>query len=119
MIVPPKVTNFAGLSANDGWVITWTLGKNDIGKSADEVAASAHKSAQIGGVFGTESAVVIEASNDRKVYHTVTDQLNTPVDVAAPGIYGIPITALELRPRVIGGDDTTKIIVSLFVRKGT
>ena len=74
------------------------------------------KSVQVTGTFGGGN-LYWEGSNDGKNFYLLNDLQGNPLDFKTSKIEGISEICTACRPRVIGGDDTTNLIVTLVARK--
>ena len=87
----------------------------DVG-SAQMVSAFAERSVQVAGEFGAKlgAKVLIEGSIDDKTFHLLNDPHGVPLELAYAGIHSISQRVVSIRPRIVGGDDTTKLSVVLL-----
>ena len=81
--------------------------------------SDADKTVQIKGTFGVGGAINIEGSNDltAPTYATLTDSAGVSVAVTSAKIVGILQNPYQLRPRVISGDGTTNLTVTIVIRR--
>jgi hypothetical protein len=74
------------------------------------------KSVQVVGIFGT-GVVTIEGSNDGENWSTLTDPQGNDLNIATAKIELVCEATLLVRPRVVSGDGTTNLSVTLLARE--
>jgi hypothetical protein len=75
-------------------------------------------SVQFGGTFGVGGTVVWEGSNDGATYATLNDAQATAISKTAAGLEQVVEACRYVRPRVTGGDGTTSMVVTAYIRRG-
>lgn len=98
-------------------VIAWrNLKCNDEGQTI-MVPFSMNKSVQVFGTFGVGGRLVIEGSNEIEPENWIilSDTSSNLLIITMPKIKQIAENALQIRPRVTGGDDTTNLTVFLLI----
>lgn len=81
-----------------------------------ELANFADRSVQVFGTFGAGGAVRIEGSNDGVNYAPLTDPQGNALDINTAKIESIMEIVRWVRPRVITGDGTTAITVTMLLK---
>jgi hypothetical protein len=78
----------------------------------------ADKSAQVVGTFGAGGTLRIEGSLDGDNYSALTDPQGNDLDFTEAKIEAISEAVRYVRPRVVGGDGTTLLNVTMLLRGG-
>ena len=73
----------------------------------------------VGKEWGARGKLVIEGSLDGKHYAVLNDAQGVDLEFTADGLRTIAEAVLFVRPRVIGGDETTALTVTLMVRRNS
>ena len=76
----------------------------------------ADRSVQVTGTFGG-ATVVIEGSNDGTNFHTLNDPQGDPLSIGSAKIEAVSEIVVFIRPRIVGGDGTTSLNVTMLSRK--
>lgn len=98
-------------------VVTWTgLLAGDTGEPL-EMPSWADRSIQVNGTFAA-AQVNIEGSNNSSSYATLNDLQGTAITFTTEKIEGVSEITRLIRPRVVGGDGTTSLTVTILIRKG-
>lgn len=113
--VTPTQTRVEGYSDLDGWSASWVMAQGDVGVRT-VFGGFADRTMQIEGIFGGAS-VALEGSNDGVNFHALTDPQGNVVSLVAAGIKQVTETTMFFRPRIVGGDGTTALVISAFFRK--
>lgn len=71
---------------------------------------------QVEGIFGG-GQLVIEGSNNGEQWHALTNPSGEDLIFTSAGIDQVVESPRYLRPRVIGGDGTTSLTVSMIMRR--
>ena len=97
-------------------IATWAdMLTGDEGQSI-ELANFADRSVQVVGTFGTGGSVRIEGSLDGENYAPLTDPQGNSLDIQAAKIEAISEVVRWIRPRVIAGDGTTSLTVTMLLK---
>lgn len=111
---------WAPIGNNDGFVISWgpMLQGDTAGAIMEEsnVAGFADRSVQVSGTFGGAS-VDIQGSNDGVNFSTLNDPASVALSFTTAKIKAILEATRQIMPVITGGDGTTAITVSMFMRK--
>jgi hypothetical protein len=100
-----------------GHVYEWVgLANGDDGQPL-EAGNQPDRSIHFSGTFGAGGAVVLEGSNNASSYVTLTDPQGNNISKSAEGLEAVTEITRLIRPRVTGGDGTTSITASLFIKK--
>lgn len=102
----------------DQLVVTWAAMTNsgsDVGAPV-ELARFSDRSVQVTGTWGAGGNVRIEGSNDGTNYVVLTDPQGNALNLSSAGIEQIMEITRYIRPQITGGDGTTSITVSMFLR---
>lgn len=102
---------------NEFILLQWEGMTNGDDGSIFTLCQYADRSCQVEGTFGTGGSVVIEGSNDGINYQTLTDTQGNNLSFSIAKIEQIMEIVRFIRPRVVSGDGTTSITVSMLVRK--
>lgn len=126
-----------------GWQVQWTLTTTnptgevigspigDVGgvgaAGLGQLAQDADKSVQVEGTFGVGATLSLVGSNTgiAAQFHTLTSPTGTsgtpgPVQfttASGPGLMAITEAVIQIQPSLAGGDGTTNLVVTLFLRK--
>jgi hypothetical protein len=97
-------------------IVEWKeLSTNDLGSNLQSLQYN-QISVQVSGVFGESCSIVIEGSNDGINFSTLNDSFGNAVHFTKVGLKSIGDVVSYLRPKVIGGDSTTSITVTLAAK---
>lgn len=106
--------------ANDGfraWRVQWAaMPENSVGAAVDLVEFT-DRSVQVEGTFGSGGTVVVQGSNDGTNFETLRDPSSTSLSLTSAGIHGILEMTGLIQPQVSGGDGTTSLTVTMFMRR--
>jgi hypothetical protein len=97
-------------------IVVWpNMATGDVG---DPVPFSqyADKSAQVVGTFGAGGTLRIEGSLDGTNYAPLTDPQGNALDFTTAKIEAVSEAVLLVRPRVVGGDGTTLLTVTMLLK---
>lgn len=95
---------------------TWApLALGDDGEPAG-LSQYADKSVQVSGVFGG-ATLAIEGSNDGSNWAPLSDPQGNNLNFTAAKIEMVSEATQFIRPRVVGGDGTTALNVSIFMKE--
>lgn len=97
-------------------VVTWTTLANGDDGQPIELANFADRSVQVVGTFGTGGKVRIEGSLDGTNYSPLTDPQGNDLDITASKIEAISEVVRWIRPRVIAGDGTTSLNITMLLK---
>lgn len=75
------------------------------------------RSVQVEGTFGAGGNLRVEGSNDEAVYAALNDPFGAALNITAASLRGITEVPLLTRPRVIAGDGTTNLNVTILARR--
>jgi hypothetical protein len=90
---------------------------DDVGVAPqNDTATATATSVQVMGSFG-EGQLAIEGTNDGVNWSSLRDPTGITLAIRSPGIRGILESAMQIRPRVIGGDETTNLTVTFLFRR--
>lgn len=81
-----------------------------------ELANFADRSAQVVGTFGAGGKVRIEGSLNGTDYAPLTDPQGNDLDLTAVKIEAVSEVVRWIRPRVIAGDGTTLLTVTMLLK---
>lgn len=102
---------------HDFVMVAWSgLTVNDTG-APFVLSQYADRSAQVEGTFGAGGVVVIEGTNDGINWRTLNDPYSIAISISTPKIQAISELVSKIRPRVISGDGTTSVTISMLMRK--
>lgn len=77
----------------------------------------ADRCAQVTGVFGVGGAVVLEGSNDGVVFNSLADPQGNSLVFSSGKLEQVLELPRYVRPRVIAGDASTNLTVTICLRK--
>lgn len=97
-------------------IATWQAMQNGDDGQPIELANFADRSVQVVGTFGTGGSVRIEGSLDGIHYAPLTDPQGNALDIQAAKIEAISEVVRWIRPRVIAGDGTTSLTVTMLLK---
>ena len=98
-------------------VIRWApLAKGDEGE-AIRFSQCADKSAHVYGTFGGAAVRLEGCNDDGGDWQPLTDVQGVALDFTAAKLKQVTEIAREVRPRVIGGDESTSLTVALCMRQ--
>lgn len=98
-------------------LVAWAAMQNgDVG-DAIPFAQYTDKSVQMAGTFGGGGIVTIEGSNDGDNWSTLTDPQGNDLNFATSKIEMVTEATMFVRPRVVSGDVTTSLSVTLLARE--
>jgi hypothetical protein len=75
------------------------------------------RSIQFQGTFGVGGTIQIEGSNDGTNYQVLTDPQGNAISKTSASIEAITELPRFIRPRITGGDGTTNLVASLFMKR--
>jgi hypothetical protein len=114
------------LPSNDSRFIAWQaqwvgLTNGAVGAPIDLVDFT-DRSIQVEGTFGSGGTVVIQGTNDpyntvSVPWETLRDPSSTSLSLTSAGLHGILEMTAQIRPDVTGGDGTTLLTVTMFLRR--
>src|SRR5579859_6881289 len=106
----------------DGWQVQWSGMKNgDVGVAVDLIGFH-DRSFQVEGTFGAGGNAELQGSNDDDGsvtlgnYRVLRDPSSTALDITAASIHGVLEATNWVRPKITGGDGTTSLTVTMFLR---
>jgi hypothetical protein len=106
-------------SYNNGkpsYVVKWAgLSYSDVGSSLPSLQYSG-SSVQVTGTFGEGGSVVLEGSNDGETFFPIADNTGSVLHFNKSGLKGVGDVVAYVRPKVLGGDSTTSITVTLAAK---
>lgn len=112
--------NWNAIGNNDGYVIQWgPIAQGDTPAPLTEgsnVVGYADRSVQVSGTFGGGS-VAIMGSNDGVNFVPLNDPSSVSLVFTSAKIKAVLEATRQIVPVLTGGDGTTALTVSLFVRK--
>lgn len=97
-------------------VATWQNMQNGDDGSPIEFANFADRSVQVTGTFGASGKVRIEGSIDGTNYAPLTDPQGNDLDITTAKIEAVSEVVRWIRPRVIAGDGTTLLTVTMLLK---
>ena len=97
-------------------VVTWPNMQNGDDGQPIELANFADRSVQVVGTFGTGGKVRIEGSLDGANYSPLTDPQGNDLDITTAKIEAISEVVRWIRPRVITGDGTTSLTITMLLK---
>lgn len=113
--------NWTSIGNNDGYVIQWgPMLEGDTAVpilEASSVVGFADRSVQVEGTFGAGGTITIQGSNDGKNFETLNDPSSVALSFTSAKIKAVLEATRQIVPALSGGDGTTSLTVSLFVRK--
>jgi hypothetical protein len=114
------MATFASISSPTGnhnsFVVSWLpLASGDEG-SAARFSQYTDKSVQVSGIFGG-ATLRFEGSNDGTTYFPLTDPQGNALDFTSAKLKAVTEATLWVRPRVVGGDGTTNLAVSVLMKE--
>ena len=98
-------------------IITWTGLVNGQAGVPIEWPFGADKSIQVDGTPGAAGHILLQGSNDRVNFYTLTDPEGNNIDFTATGLKAITELALQVRPFVSAGDGTSLWTATLLMRR--
>src|SRR5271166_1884646 len=105
---------------NDGYVIQWgPMLQGDTALAINEfsnVVGFADRSVQAEGVFGAGGSVSFAGSNDGINFEILNDASSVPLTFNTGKIRVVLEATRQVKPILAGGDGTTAVTVTLFVR---
>ena len=102
------------------WTVSWgPMVNGDTGAPISSMFAYADRSVQVEGTFGSGGTVAFEGSNDQVNYRTLTSPQGTNLTIIMASLVAIVEMATAYRPHVTGGDGTTSLTVTMFLRRTT
>lgn len=104
---------------NDSHIVSWTpiTTANEVG-SSEPLPGSHIKSVQFTGTFGAAATITLEGSNDGSNWVVLTDPQGNSISKTAAAIEAIEEHTRYVRPKLAsGGDGSTSITVTLFVKR--
>jgi len=119
MATRTPVIEYAPNGQSHAVAVTWS----GLLKSSDDVGAAfegihyADRSVQVTGTFGSAGSVSIEGSNDGANWAALNDAQGNPLAVSLARISIIQEMTRYVRPKVIAGDATTSLVVTLLARR--
>jgi hypothetical protein len=103
------------LGGKNVYIVGWTLANGEVG-TALPLAQYADRSVQVIGTFGSGGALTFEGSNDGINFHTLTDPQGNNLSFTSAGIEAITEMVAFARPRVLSGDGTTNLTITVAAR---
>lgn len=97
-------------------VATWENLQNGDDGQPIELANFADRSVQVVGTFGSGGKVRIEGSLNGNDYAPLTDPQGNDLDLTAAKIEAVSEVVRWIRPRVIAGDGTTSLTVTMLLK---
>ena len=117
--VSPVISN--PYNSNDLFLVTWSgIANGDTcGPITDpSYGVYADKSVQISGTFGASAATIdLQGSIDGTNYYTLHDPFSNLITSSSADLWAITEAVPYIKPIISGGDGTTDITVSLFLKK--
>jgi hypothetical protein len=99
-----------------GLIVTWgPMGTSDTGLPLDLVGF-ADRSIQVEGTFGG-ATLELQGSNDLTNFRVLHDPYSNPLDYLAARIDHLTEIPVLMRPAVLGGDGTTALNVTMYIRR--
>lgn len=104
-------------SLNDHCVIlTWEGMQNGDDGQPIELANFADRSVQVEGTFGSGGTARIEGSINGTDYRVLTDPQGNDLDITTGKIEAVTELVRFIRPRIVGGDGTTSLNVTMIFK---
>ena len=101
------------------FLVTWQLAQGDTGAPVSHTVAG-DRTFQVVGTFGGASVVLEGSLQPAPVdYATLTDPQGNGITYSGPRIEAVTEVVNHIRPRVIGGDGTTRLTCILLLRRTT
>lgn len=98
-------------------VIQWSgMANGDVGQPL-ELSQYTDKSVQVSGAFGAGGVLRWEGSNDGVNWAVLTDPQGNNLDFVQAKIEMVTEPCAQMRPRVTGGDGTTNLDVTIFMKE--
>lgn len=97
-------------------IVTWPLMQNGDDGKPIELANFADRSVQVEGTFGSGGTVRIEGSIDGTSYRVLTDPQGNDLDITTGKIEAITELVRYIRPRIVGGDGTTSLTITMIFK---
>lgn len=116
MIIESKQNTF-NLNGKHIQTIKWENLKNTDEGNIEQVIQFDKLSVQVFGIFGESSSIILEGSNDRENFYTLTDSSGSSLYFTKAGLKSVNETVVCIRPKVINGDDSTSLTL-LIAAKG-
>lgn len=98
-------------------LVTWTPLQNGDDGDAIPFSQYADKSVQVTGIFGAGGSVAFEGSNDGVNWSPLTDAQGNDLNFTTAKIEQVVEITYRVRPRVVSGDGTTSVSVTLLARE--
>lgn len=112
------INNTSIPTANSRTMVSrWALLANGDDGLPASFSQYADKSVQVTGTFGLAGTLRFEGSNDGVTYAPLTDPQGNALDFTSAKIKAVTEATAFFRPRVTGGDGTTSLTITLFVRE--
>jgi len=100
-----------------GFAVAWgPLAVGDTGQPID-LLSNADRTLQVEGTFGAAGALQLEGSNDGVNYRVLHDPQGNKLILSQAQITHLTEIPAFMRPNVTGGDGTTSLTLTMFVRK--
>ena len=97
-------------------ISTWSsLANGDTGLTID-YPQFADRNVQVLGTFGSGGTLIMQGSNDKTNWHTLTDMTGSPISFTSAGVKMIQENTLYVRPSVTAGDGTTDLTAIVVAR---
>jgi hypothetical protein len=97
-----------------GWIVIWKdLRAGDIGRPVSHCGYS-RQSIQAEGDFGGAASVVCDGTNDGWNFRPLKSPVGSPVDIMQGDIVAVGDPTISVRPRMFGGDATTRVTVTMI-----
>lgn len=107
----PPTTDFNGVK-----LLAWSsMANGDVGESRS-LSRYADRSVQVAGTFGVNGVIVIEGTNDGSTWVTLKDEAGSELRFTTAGLSYIASPTTYTRPRVVSGDGSTSLTVTMLLR---
>lgn len=104
------------LNGKPAYVVEWAgLSYGDVGSDLQSLQYTV-SSVQVSGTFGEGGSVVLEGSNDGVTFYPLSDNHGSTVHFNKAGLKSVGDVVAYVRPKVIGGDSTTSLTVTLAAK---
>lgn len=116
-VVPATIVPVPGTLDYQGVKLTaWSSLANADSGDPRALSRYADRSVQVAGTFGVGGALVIEGTNDGANWVTLKDEAGSDLRFTTAGLAYIACPTAQTRPRVVSGDGTTALTVTLLQR---
>lgn len=98
-------------------LVTWSPMQNGDEGDAIPFSQYADKSVQVTGIFGAGGVLTFEGSNDGVNWAPLTDAQGNDLNFSTAKVEQVVEITYRVRPRVVSGDGTTSLSVTLLARE--